>query len=481
MGFYLLYRAEGFLLVLAVFPWLDFAARRALGPGLGGAWDEALLLVLFVGVLFGAVVLRRFELTTVPLTLPLGIAFVAAVGSVLLNDVPFETGIFALRVTFEPVLFFYAAYLLPKNARWVRYAVCVFLATSVVLALHGLFQYVTGAPMPKAWVDAQEQAIIGTRAYSIVENPNGLGAFLLMGALLAGSLMFARLRAATRVLMFLVFVVLVAGIVVTFSRGAWLGLVVGAVALAALAHRRLLAWFVGVGVVSPLVFPEAVLTRISFGFSGAYLAKSLTAGRLFMWQAALYRAFENPLFGLGLGTFGGTSAFLFGYSRLWVDNFYLQMAAEGGLILLSAFIWMLWRAGKGMVAAYVDGRDPGTKAVAAGIFGGFVAVCVANVTASVWETLVVGQAFWFLAGMAASMADGGRPPAARLPDMGELWPGPEGRRRRPRAVGPGKTEKPDKVKKPGKPVRPAPKKDKLRSAGRGNRQQRRAASKKTGH
>jgi len=456
----LFYRAEAFLLVLAAFPWLDFAARRALGPGMGGAWDEALLVVIFAALGFGWFVLRRFEATIVPLTLPLGVAFVAACGSVLLNGVALETGVFALRVTFEPLLFFYAAYLLPKDVRWVRYAVTVFLVASVALALHGLYQYVTGAPMPKAWVDAQEQAVIGTRAFSIVENPNGLGAFLCMGALLSASLLFSRLRTAARVLMCGVFVVLVAGVVVTFSRGAWFGLAAGAVALAALAHRRLLAWIVGLGVISPVVLPEAVLTRISFGFSGAYIAKSLTAGRLLMWQAALHRAFEHPLFGLGLGTFGGTSAFLFGYSRLWVDNFYLQMAAEGGLILLGAFLWLLWRAGKGLVAAHADGGDPAGRAVIAGVFGGFVAVVVANVTASVWETLVVGQAFWFLAGMAASTARGGRSPAARLPGMGELWPGPEKSAREPR------------------PERPAKKKDVPKSAGRGNRQQRRAAAKK---
>ena len=48
--------------------------------------------------------------------------------------------------------------------------------------------------------------------------------------------------------------------------------------------------------------------------------------------------------------------------------------------------------------------DPYLRALTAGVFAGFVAVAVANVTASVWETLVVGVGFWFLAGLATSAA-----------------------------------------------------------------------------
>jgi O-antigen ligase len=121
---------------------------------------------------------------------------------------------------------------------------------------------------------------------------------------------------------------------------------------------------------------------------------------------SLFRIAEHPWFGAGLGTFGGSSAFLFGYTRLWVDNFYLQMAAEGGLILLAAFLWILWRAGKGLVAGHRSARDPFLRALTVGAFGSFIAVVVANVTASVWETLVVGAGFWFLIGLAGALPVG---------------------------------------------------------------------------
>ncbi len=95
---------------------------------------------------------------------------------------------------------------------------------------------------------------------------------------------------------------------------------------------------------------------------------------------------------------------MFKFGRLWVDNFYLQLAAEGGLILLGLFIWILVRGAKGIVKSHVSAETPYLRAVTAGIFGGFVAVVFANLTASVWETLIVGSGFWFLAGLGTSLA-----------------------------------------------------------------------------
>jgi O-antigen ligase len=94
----------------------------------------------------------------------------------------------------------------------------------------------------------------------------------------------------------------------------------------------------------------------------------------------------------------------FGYSRLWIDNFYLQLGAEGGLLLLAFFLWILLRAAKGLVKGYSANRDPYLRALTAGVFGGFVAVATANATASVWETLAVGVGFWFMTGFASAAA-----------------------------------------------------------------------------
>jgi len=389
------------LLAVAAFPWIDWLARRTL-VGVGAGWDDALLLFSVVVLLWCVLAVKKWELSTVPIALPAFLAFGAAVGSVVVREVPTDVAIFSLRVLFQPLLFYFFGFLFPKNAKWVKGTVAVFLVASTALALHGLYQYVTHAPMPASWVDVRETDIV-TRAYSVIENPNGLGAFLLMGVMLSLSLLLGRaVRGVRLAVVASVAVIQLAGVAVTFSRGAWLGLGAGIVVLLVFAYRRWLAPLVAAGVLAWFVVPSSFTNRLVFAFSSTYIAKSLVAGRLYVWGLALQHISAHPLFGLGLGTFGGTAAVTFGYGRLWVDNFYLQLGAEGGLLLLGLFIWVLLRAAKGLVKAHGLVSEPFTKAFVAGVFGGFIAVAAANATASVWETLVVGVAFWFFAGFATS-------------------------------------------------------------------------------
>jgi O-antigen ligase len=196
-----------------------------------------------------------------------------------------------------------------------------------------------------------------------------------------------------------------AGLAVTFSRGAWLGLVVGLLAMAVLAYRRYLAALFGLGVIAWFAAPRVFIERLMFTFSDEYALKSSAGlGRMYRWDVSLHHILEHPLLGVGLGTFGGTAAYMFSYWSLWVDNYYLQLGAEGGLLLLAFFLWLLLRGAKGLVRGHRVSGDPYLKALSAGMFGAFVAVAVSNVFEADWETLAVGVEYWFLAGLVTSAA-----------------------------------------------------------------------------
>jgi O-antigen ligase len=412
----LLRRPEVVLLVMAAFPWVDWAARRA-APGYGGGWDDPFLIFSVLLFFWGLVFLRRVRLRTVPILVPALLCAVLAVSSVLINSVQTYVAIVGGRLLLEPVIYYFVGFLFPKNRRWVQWTIGIFLLSGVLLALHGLYQYVTHAPMPYSWVASNEQGIITTRAYSIIGNPNGLGALLLMGTLI--SLSFALksgLRASQRWGMAAVCLIHTAGIAVTFSRGAWLALGVGVVALLLTEYRRYLVPLLGVGVMAWFVAPSAFTNRLRFAFSSSYLEQSQSFGRLRIWSLALTKAMEHPFSGVGLGTFAGVRASIYGTGKLWVDNVYLQFAAEGGLILLAAYLWLLLRTGKGLIKAFLAARDPYMRALVAGTFSGCVAICVVNVTAGVWQTIIgtgpgwtlsVGVTFWLLAGLATSAASPG--------------------------------------------------------------------------
>ncbi len=399
----LLKRPEAVLLAVAAFPWLDWLARRKLG-GLGAGWDEGLLLLSLLLVVWGALVTGRLRLRTVPITLPAMVALAAAVGSIVVNGVPQDVGVFALRVVCEPVLFFFAGFLLFTTARWLRWIVAVFQVSTVGLAAHGLYQYAARIQTPTRWVDATETDII-TRAFSVIGNPNGLGAVLVIGCLVALALLLSpSVSKASRFVLGIALVIQLGGVAVTFSRGSWIGLVCGIVALLVLAYRKYLVPAGLVALVGVFAAPGVFVNRFLLIFSGTYLGKSAVDGRTYRWTAALDQIAAHPWFGMGLGTFGGSAAERFQYWSIWVDNYYLQMGAEGGLLLLASFAWLLTRVGKGLVKGFRVAGDPFARALAAGVFGAFVATIVINVFVSVFETLSVGAAFWLLSGVATSAA-----------------------------------------------------------------------------
>jgi len=399
----LLWRPEAVLLAVAAFPWLNALARDKLGS-LGAAWDEALILVCIILLFWGALLTGRLRLRTVPILVPTLCALAAAVGSVVVRGVPGEVGQFAIRVLLEPLLFYFLGFLLCSTPQWVRRTVTVFLASTTALAVHGLYQYVAGVHSSTAWVNPSEANII-TRAFSVVGNPNGLGSVLVVGILVAVALLLSRsLRGSTRLILIAVVAVQFAGLAVTFSRGAWLGLACGLIAMLVLAYRRFLLPVVVAGALGTVAAPSVFVDRFLFTFSDSYLADAVVNGRIYRWIAALDHIGAHPWFGVGLGTYGGSSASRFGYGywSTWVDNFYLQLGAEGGLLLLAAFLWIMLRVAKGLVKGSRLGREPFERALAAGAFGAFVAVAVANVFASVFEFLSVGVALWLLAGMATA-------------------------------------------------------------------------------
>jgi O-antigen ligase len=410
-----LWRPQFVLLVVAAFPWVDWVARHPFA-GLGPLWDDALLVLSAALIVWAVLVLRRDLPRSVPATLPVLLMLAVSVASIVVNRVPSGVGFYAIRVLFEPILFYFVGFLLPKDRRWLRWAVGVFIAASTLLALHGLYQYVTHAPMPANWVDVTETSI-GTRAYSVVQNPNVLGAILAMGALISGSLLLSRAFSGTRRVAAAVACVLqLGGLAVTFSRGAWIGFVIGAIAMVVLAYRRYILGAAVVAVVAWFAAPQVFIQRLLFSFSSAYAAKSSTGlGRVWRWDAALQHIADKPLLGLGLGTFGGTAAYMFGYWGIWVDNFYLQMGAEGGLLLLVIFVWLLARSGKGLVRGYRLATDPYGKALAAGMLGAFVAIIAADFFEADWETLAVGVQCWCLAGLVTSALTERRGSAAAHP------------------------------------------------------------------
>jgi putative inorganic carbon (HCO3(-)) transporter len=245
------------------------------------------------------------------------------------------------------------------------------------------------------------------RARGTLEQPNPYGGFIGMGLLLAVGLTLYTLEEALRERTLAAFgrlagpvglsALLAVALVMSWSRGAWLGVAVGALAILLAWPRR---WWVGAGLV--IGGAAGMLLALQTGWLPASIADRLTGfvdftqtfdvrgaditpesyavlERLAHWQAAEEMARYHPWVGVGFGNYEPVYP---GYALMsWPNalghahNYYLNLLAETGivgltayLILWAAIIWLTWRVTRRTVGL--------PRGIALGMLGAWVHLSV---------------------------------------------------------------------------------------------------------
>lgn len=217
---------------------------------------------------------------------------------------------------------------------------------------------------------------------------------------------------------------LVAVLLLTQSRSAWLGAVAGLGVMGWLRWRWLRWLLLAVallGVVALfLAGPVQVAQTL---FDGGPIARTETVvgpvsleGRVELWNRALYAIQDFPFTGIGLGTFRRVvhvlyPLFLVGWT---VDlghahNLFLQVALDLGLPGLIAYLalvgtasWICWRVAGGWGPADASPGEP-HEWLALGVLGSLVAFHVYGLTDTIALGAKPGVAFWMLLALAALM------------------------------------------------------------------------------
>jgi O-antigen ligase len=228
------------------------------------------------------------------------------------------------------------------------------------------------------------------RADATLANPDFTGIFLAMLLPVAFAKLVSRRPAVTRVLAANLVVVLLLGLVATYTRAAWIGAVVGVSIVLVLRRGRFHVWplvvsaslvIVGFAVVAGIAAStppsarngvgHAVLARIA---SIADLRSGTQNERLGTWADTLPLIASRPIFGYGPDTFGLVYPQFETSNKLGVlwdkpHQDALGIAASQGILGLLAYIWIL----VAFVRAFWRGRY---LRGAVALFGGWVAYFV---------------------------------------------------------------------------------------------------------
>ena len=238
------------------------------------------------------------------------------------------------------------------------------------------------------------------RAQSTLRGPNPLGAYILLGIFLAW--VFIR-RAVGK------YALLVAGgaaLYLSFSRSAWVGLVVAGMLWVAVSKRLALntrRMFVSSGVVLFMLLAGIFLIQTNQGFENAIFhvndqstaPQTSNEGRLSALREGATDVVTEP-FGGGLGTAGPASMLEDTTPARNSENYFLSVGQETGWLGLGIFIVLCYR----LARALYEQRGIFSRALLAT----FAGLTLVNMLSYAWADVTLAYMWWGLAGIALAGA-----------------------------------------------------------------------------
>lgn len=328
------------------------------------------------------------------------------------NDTALLATVYNNRLVWYLLIGYSIALMFPKKPIYNIFAK-VLIGVSVVVCLVGLAQWLLPKDIMTHFGYSLERGVKPNffiddkpdfpRIMSTIRDPNSLGAFLLLPVALITSALVKYWNTSRRTLLLGLLLLNVLTILLTFSRGAWLALIImQAVFMAAVFRHKIAATFKKFSV--PLILLAVILSCLAFTLKDSYFFQNVILHsdestqladpnelRVEFLQKSVDGIQDHPE-GNGPGTAGLVSTRLSG-GGLLTENYYLQIAYEVGLagaVLFLTFIAylinLLWTKKEDLVTQ--------------GLIVGFVGLAFMNLLIHGWANEALAASWFILAGLA---------------------------------------------------------------------------------
>ncbi len=320
------------------------------------------------------------------------------------------------------LLFFALMSRVVRSPRLRSWLITVYLHVALIVSVYGLRQWFFGAAQLATWVDPTSPLSKTTRVYSYLGNPNLLAAYLLPAIALSLAALFAWRGWIPKALALTMFVVNTACMILTFSRGGWIGFVLIVFVFLVL---QLLWWSVylpsfwrkwslplllgSLALVLTLTvgFVEPVRDRVGSMFAGR--GDSSNNFRINVWTAVIEMIKDRPVIGIGPGNTVFNKVYPLyqlspRYSALSAYSIILELAVETGFIGLGCFLWLLivtFNQGVRQVARLRKVAS-GEAFWLMGAIAGMLGLLGHGLFDTVWYRPEVNTLWWFMVALIAS-------------------------------------------------------------------------------
>jgi putative inorganic carbon (hco3(-)) transporter len=309
-----------------------------------------------------------------------------------------------------------------RSSRIRNWLIAIYLNIAFIVSGYGVHQSIYGAKQLGNWVDAESTLAKTTRVYSYLNNPNLLAGYLLPAIAFSIAAFFIWKGWIQKTLAVVMVVVDTSCLLVTYCRGAWIGLVVGIIVAAGLVYYWLrpqlpkfwrswgfpivLGSIVAIGGLAILVIPS-LHDRVFSIFSGS--KDSSNNVRLEVWKAVNKMIHDRPILGFGPGDrvfkkiypiyqtsprFGAIGAY----------SVFLETIVEIGYIGFACLIWLIAVTANCAIQGLIRLRqigDPQAFWLMAAIVS-IVATLAQGATDTVWYRPEIQTLWWLTVGIVAS-------------------------------------------------------------------------------
>jgi O-antigen ligase len=393
------FNVKNLIYIVVFYVFIDEIGRSILGSDtLFKYWDEFLIclavLLVIISWLMGE---KRDGIGYTPLNIFVIFYISVMLFMLFINSEYFFIGIEGFRVNVQYVLWFFIFLRIINSEKQVSNVYKFLVFSGIILAFHGLYQIITGVENPSSWTDLME-AHKTVRVFSIVESPNILGSLMILFIPMCIALMFTEKNDTFKILFGISALAMVACLIFTASRGAWFGFFFAVSIFILMKNPKLIIPFCVISILA-VIFIPTVSGRIAYLFSPDYLESSARGGRLNRLFQGLELIKNNTLTGVGQGHFGGAVAMnnkLIFTDAVYLDNFWLKIAVETGIIGLIAFAGMIYKTAVSNLRYIMNETRKKTKTLMQGAFAGICGVIIHNLFENVFEVPYMVIYFWLI-------------------------------------------------------------------------------------
>ena len=332
----------------------------------------------------------------------IGFYLIALLYGLWISKSPDKLQIFLVYFVFVG-LYYVVRYFVSSPRRLIM-SISYFTLSGILVCAFGYLQYITGSYETTTWTDTKLFTDIEGRIYSTFQNPNVFGEYLLFLIPLALAMCIIAKEKLHKFVYGICVVAALGCLILTYSRGCWLGLIAGMALFIILLYRKALIPIILASPFALLMLPQNILNRF---MSIGNLKDNSTAYRVYIWRGSVDMLGKHWPTGVGLGSYSFEASYApFAYNAIMAPHshsLYFHQMSETGIFGFLILILLAFFTLKQLFMVYKRPKSKELGVLAVALISGFVSFLIQSFFDNTFYNYRIYMFFFAFLSLAASL------------------------------------------------------------------------------